>query len=357
MRRFLLGVGALILIGTAAVYAFRVPLTLRGFDRVMSQTLGTNRLDGFPEGLHVALCGAGSPLPDPDRSGPCVAVIAGDRIFLVDTGAGSPRTLARMRLPLGSIEAVFLTHFHSDHIDGLGEMMMQRWVNGTHTTPLPIYGPTGVERVVAGFNAAYSQDSAYRTAHHGEATVPRSGAGGAALPFEAPELGEARVVLESQGLRVTAFRVNHDPIDPAIGYRFDYAGRSIVVSGDTIKSANLQQFAAGADVLVHEALSQRLVGRMQRAAQSAGRANLAKILLDIQNYHVTPTEVAEIARDAAVGHLLYYHMVPPLRFAPLADVFLEGVEQIYDGPVTVGTDGTFLMLPAGSDAIETGSLL
>jgi ribonuclease Z len=262
-----------------------------------------------------------------------------------------------MRVPQGKIEAIFLTHFHSDHIDGLGEVMLQRWVAGTHASPVPVYGPNGVQDVVIGFKQAYGQDGIYRVEHHGPDIVPPEGAGGIAQPFVVPPDGEAIVVLEKDGLKVTAFRVEHSPVDPAVGYRFDYAGRSVLISGDTKKSANLQRFADRVDLLVHEALAPQLVAVLTRAAAAAGAKNIAKITEDILDYHATPVEAAEIARDAGVRQLLFYHIVPPLPLGPLQEAFVEGVSEVYDGPVTVGCDGTFFSLPAGSDVIEHDELL
>jgi ribonuclease Z len=340
----------------AIAYAQRGAIALRLAERVVARNLATSQLDALPDGLHVVLCGAGSPLPDPRRSGPCVAVIAGQELYIVDAGSGASRSLARMRIPQGRIDAVLLTHFHSDHIDGLGELLLQRWANGASDSPTPVYGPPGVDGVVAGFNRAYAADARYRVAHHGPDTVPPSGAGGRARPFGTPALGEGRVVLESNGLRITAFRVDHTPVDPAVGYRFDYRGRSVVLSGDTRKSANLESFAEGVDLLVHEALSRELVALIERGAAAAGRANIEKIAEDIVDYHTSPVEAAEIARDARVGNLVYYHIVPPLPLAPLEAVFLEGVDDVFDGPVTVGRDGTWVSLPADSDAIEVNNI-
>ncbi len=173
---------------------------------------------------------------------------------------------------------MFLTHFHSDHIDGLGEMALLRWTGGAHAAPLPVHGPDGVGEVVAGFNRAYEQDAVYRTAHPGAAVAPPSGAGRAANAFAVPADGTAPVVWESKGLRVTAFAVDHGPVRPAVGYRFEYGGRAVVVSGDTSKSANLTAQAKGVDLLVHEALSTVLVKRLNEAAAAADRASVAKIL-------------------------------------------------------------------------------
>ena len=127
--------------------------------------------------------------------------------------------------------------------------------------------------------------------------------------------------------------------------------RPLLVSGDTSKSANVQKFAQGVDLLVHEALSRSIVGLMHDTAAQAGADSLAKITDDIQNYHATPVEAAEIARDAGVGHLLYYHIVPPLIFPGMEALWLEGVDAVYSN-YTLGQDGTSFSLPAGSKDIE-----
>ena len=357
MKRLAIGFLALALVIGTVAFALRQTIALRLMERVVTNNMQSSLIDQLPDGLHVVLCGAGSPLPDVERSGPCVAVIAGKRLFIVDAGSGASRVLARSNLPQGGIEAIFLTHFHSDHIDGLGEMMLQRWAGGANAQPAPIFGPEGVERIVSGFNEAYAQDFVYRVAHHGASTVPPGGAGGIARPFPLPALSKAEILLAETDLSIRAFRVDHKPVAPAVGYRFDYKGRSVVISGDTVKSANLQNFSRNIDLLVHEALSPRLVGLINRAAESAGVANIQKITADIPDYHASPVEVAEIARDAAVKHLLYYHIVPPLPLAPLQAVFLEGTAEVYSGPITLGRDGTMIQLPANSDEIHEKELL
>jgi len=357
MKRILIGLVIFAALVVGAVYAFREPLTLRVMDRVLARNMTTNLVDELPDGLHLVLCGAGSPLPDPKRSGPCVAVIAGERLVVVDAGSGASRVMSRLRLPQGEIDDILLTHFHSDHIDGLGELELQRWANGGHATPVPIHGPTGVERVVNGINEAYALSRQGRVAHHGEDVVPSSGAGGVARPFHVPADGEGVPVLDAGGLRVTAFLVDHAPVRPAVGYRFDYAGRSLVISGDTVKSANLTKFADGVDLLVHEALAPQLMERITRAAQAAGNERLAKITRDILTYHTTPVQAAEVARDANVGHLLLYHIVPPLPLRPLEAAFMQGVSDAWDGPTTLGRDGTLVRLDAGGDAIVVEQLL
>ena len=333
------------------------PATLALMQRAGAANMASNLLTDLPDGLHVVLCGAGSPLPDPKRSGPCTAVIAGDRLFVFDAGSGASRRMNALRIPQGEIDAIFLTHFHSDHIDGLGELLMQRWVNGTHSSPTPIHGATGVESVVAGLNEAYTQDSAYRIAHHGEATVPPGGQGAAAVPFPTPPEGHGEVIIDDGGVKVTAFAVDHAPVEPAVGYRVDYAGRSLVISGDTVKSANLEAFAKGTDLLIHEALSPKLVNTLTEVARTAGRENLVKITQDILDYHASPVDAAESAQAAGVDHLLYYHVVPPLIVPTMDGIFLEGTDDAFEGDITLGQDGTMILMEANGDGIEVEELL
>lgn len=350
------GLALIALLALAAVLNRTVGdrIILRLMEKQVVDTLSGKRFAEFGDGLNLVLCGSGSPFPDLGRAGPCVAVIAGEQVLVIDSGSGSARNLAPAGIPAGKIAAVFLTHFHSDHIDGLGELLLQRWGNGAHTTPTPVIGPAGVEQVVAGFNQAYTQDFSYRVAHHGPKIIPPGGAGGVAQPFALPAPGQGLVVYDVAGLKVTAFAVDHRPIAPAVGYRIDYKGRSAVISGDTVKSATVEQFAKGADLLVHEALSPDLVDLIAGGARQAGAANIEQISHDILNYHTTPVEAAQIAQAAGVKHLLYYHLVPAMPVKRLEPIFLRGVAKAYAGGVTVGRDRSWVQLPAGGSEVIVG---
>lgn len=340
----------------AVAYVNRASLSERVMKRVAERRFAADPVARLPDGLHVGLCGAGSPLPDDERGGPCTVVVAGKRVFLFDAGSGAARNLARMGFNPGDIEALFLTHFHSDHIDGLGEVMLQRWAGGSHRSPLPVYGPTGVEEVVRGFMQAYALDESYRIAHHGPKVVPPSGFGGEAHSFAVAQPDGRVVLVDEQDLQIVAFSVNHEPVHPAVGYRIRYKDRTVVLSGDTRKCAAVQREAKGVDLLVHEGLSTRLVGILQRAAAQAGRENLAKVFHDIPSYHTTPEQAAEIARDAGVGFLLINHVVPPLPVPGAEAAFLGNARSIFHGPIKVGVDGDFVSLPAGSKASEFSNL-
>ena len=340
----------LIAMGAAAGYSQRAAIAERLMATVLPARMGTDQVAALDDGLHVALCGAGGPMPAPKASGPCIAVVAGDQLFLVDSGTNGPRNLNPLGYPAGRVSGVFLSHFHSDHIDGLGELATFRWATGNELTPLPVYGPEGVEQVVAGFNAAYSQDFIYRNAHHGDNVAPMSAAGLIAKPFVTPADGELTLVYEGGGLVVEALRVDHEPVSPAVGYRFSYGGRTLLISGDTSQSDNITHFARGVDLLLHEALSPELIGMMEQAADALGNPNLAKIMSDVPDYHASPREAAETARDAGVGHLLYYHVVPPIIVPGQETLWLNGSEDIFPD-LTVGYDGVSFSLPANSTEI------
>lgn len=286
------------------------------------------------DGLKVFLCGTSSPIPAPGRAQACVAVLAGESLYLVDAGAGSAQVAALGRLPLERLEAVFLTHFHSDHIAALPEFNLNSWVAG-RPKPMTVFGPVGVSEVVDGLNAAYRLDSTYRVAHHGEELLPPE------LGVMKSQLIDGGTVLDLGDLTITSFLVDHDPIRPAVGYRFDYRGRSVVISGDTTITPGLIDAAAGADLLLQDSLSLPIVKTLEKA--SAG-SRMQKILHDIQNYHAHTSDLSGLVEKSGVRQLALYHLVPPPRNALFKKIFSR---ELPKGTVLT-QDGMMFELPADS---------
>jgi ribonuclease Z len=353
VKRTLLGLVALCLLVAALAWAFQREVGTLLLQRIVKTQVGRNIVHDLPDGLHLGLCGTGSPFPDPGRAGPCSVVIAGDRVFIIDAGEGAARNLGYMGIPTGKAEALFLTHFHSDHIDGLSPIMLQHWGLASSTAPLPVYGPTGVDKVVDGLRAAYLFDYGYRVSHHTEKIMPPGGSGGKGMPFELPPKGQGDsvVVLDDKGLKVTAFRVNHAPVEPAVGYRFDYKGRSIVISGDTTKVPSVVAISKGVDILLHEALQPKLVGLLGDAFTDKKMDNLAHVMRDILTYHTTPEEAAQVANEAGAKQLIFNHIVPPMPVRFGYPAFVGDAAQFYKGPMTVGEDGMLFSLPANSSEV------
>jgi ribonuclease Z len=303
--------------------------------------------------LHVVLCGTGSPLPDPTSAASCTAVVAGERVWVVDVGPGSQEVAQLLGVPRAALGGVLLTHFHSDHIGELGEWATQSWIAGRKQA-FHVFGPTGVKRVATGFQQAYGLDDEYRIAHHGAEHLPPSATEWTIHEFPVGQ-GEAVVIHREGGLTIEAFAVDHAPVSPAVGYRFEYGGRSVVISGDTDVSSSLQANARGADLLVHEALLKDLAGQLSEGFGRAGEARLQRLSADIIDYHTSPAEALEAAQIAGVDMLVMTHLVPPIPGRLRSWFFARGLEG-GDVDVVLGEDGMHFRLPADTHAIEQETL-
>lgn len=356
-RRLAMGLGALALVLGLVLLFGRGWLGERAFHRALDNNVGIDQSAALGDGLHAYVCGSGSPMPDAERAGPCIAVLAGEQAFVFDTGSGSIRKLMRMGFPMERVQAAFLTHLHSDHIDGLGELMLQAWIAGGRTQPLPVYGPDGTERVVGGFIAAYELDKGYRVAHHGPAIANPEGFGAVALASTAEDVGQGLAIYNREGVTITVFPVDHAPIAPAFGYRIDYKGRSVTISGDTVYSPSLVRVATGSDVLFHEAMNMNMVAALGDKLSERGRASQGQIMEDIQDYHTSPEDAARAASEAGVKALVLYHLVPPLPSGLVKPLFLGEAPKRFNGTLKVGKDGMIVSLPAGGKDVKFSQVL
>jgi ribonuclease Z len=293
------------------------------------------RVDPPAGGMAVVLLGTGIPLANPDRSSAATLVLAGEHAILIDTGRDAVVGLAQTGRD--DVSLVVFTHYHSDHIAGFGEVLVNRAIAGA-AEPLPVIGPTGARAVVDGFRAAYALEDSYRVAHHGEHW---SSAGASAAVTEA----EPGVVWERDGVKVTMFLVDHAPVVPAVGYRVDFQGKSVVVSGDTKRAETLVEAARGVDLLVHEVVDRRAIeGVLPMMRQ--GNPRRAAMTEDMMSHHTTTLEVAAIARDAGVKKLALTHLVPSIPPTDAAEAnFVRGMSEIYAGPIVVGRDGMVIVVP------------
>jgi ribonuclease Z len=273
-----------------------------------------------PSSLRITLLGTGNPRPSAERFGPCILLETGERKILIDAGRGSAIRLFQLgqgRL-LRETTTILLTHLHSDHTVGLPDLWLTGWIFGRES-PLRVYGPAGTAAMMEHLKRAYEADV------HARRDVDEhfSPAG---IEIEAHDVAPG-VVLDQDGLKITAFAVDHRPLTPAYGYRIDYRGRAVVFSGDTRASENLIEHARGADVLVHEVISPDL--ERQRAQVDPERA--ARVIA----HHTTPEEAGRIFAQVKPRLAVYSHIVPS---PATARDLIPGTRKNYKGPLVVGHD-------------------
>ena len=298
------------------------------------------------DALSAAVCGSRSPLPSPGRAETCILISAGEDLFVVDIGDGSNDNLRSWNINFRNIEAVLITHLHSDHIADLPGLHQNAWVVGERNSKLKVFGPEGVDQFTQGIEMAYAHDYVFRNEHHGNAIAPLEYAG-----FDTNVINLNNPVIFDNGeLRITAFRVVHEPIEPALGFKFEYKGRSIVITGDTSYTQNVIDNSMNADVLFHEAQANHMLAIMEESLRSRGADLLATVLDDITTYHTTLVEAAEIANEANVKKLFFYHLTPAPRNYVQEIMFVRGVDQVRK-EWTLVEDGTLVILPVGSEEI------
>ena len=268
----------------------------------------------FAEFMRVTLLGTGSPRTDAHRAGPAVLVEAGGKYLLFDAGRTVVQQIRRLDVPISEVQQVFLTHLHSDHISALDDIWMTGWIY-QRPQPLRVYGPTGTKSFTQYLQQAYAYDASIRQQHAG---LPEH-----AATLTATEIKPGAVYADN-ALKVTAFLVDHKPVEPAYGYRISFGDRSVVISGDTTYSKNLVEHAQGADVLIHEifAAPDAILERNPR-------------LQRIARYHTSPDQLA-----------IVLNKVQP-RLAVLTHVILVGIEasslmtrlhDSYGGEIRMGED-------------------
>ena len=276
-------------------------------------------------GFRVTLLGTGTPIPIPGRFGPATLVEAGDQTILIDAGRGATIRMFQLGIPIGRIDALLLTHFHSDHTIGIPDLWLTGWLSsyfGARKGPFNVIGPAGTEALMRHLEKAYRRDIEIRMADEKFAQED--------VAVTVKEFSQDGIVYERGGLRITAFTVDHgEAIKPAYGYRIDYQDRVAVVSGDTRYNENVVRYGKGCDLLVHEVAMAKPELLKEPHVQS------------ILNHHTSPQEAGSAFARARPKLAAFTHLVmlaSPTVDAPSIDQLVAATRETYDGPLEVGED-------------------
>jgi ribonuclease Z len=276
------------------------------------------------ETFRVTLLGTGTPSPNPQRFGPATLVEVGNQKLLFDAGRGVPIRLSQLRIPMARIDTLFITHYHSDHVSGIPDLWLTGWLpgGGGRKQPVRVIGPTGAKELMTNLEKAYAADVRIRIA---DQKLPAAGAS-----ISTEEFSSDGVVYERDDVRVTAFEVDHgDEIKPAYGYRVDYKGRSVLISGDTRFSENLIRNGMGVDLLVH--------------AIAGSKPELLKdpVVRRILDHHTLPPQAATVFNRTKPKLAVYTHFVlQGTKTVPrvTVDEIVAETRKTYSGPLQAGED-------------------
>jgi ribonuclease BN (tRNA processing enzyme) len=273
----------------------------------------------------ILLGTGGGPRPRRSSSAPAQVIVVNDAAYVVDCGDGVARQLVLAGVPLPRLRHVFVTHQHSDHNADYGNLLLLAWAAGLRTR-VDAWGPPPLDQMTTLFFEMNSYDIRTRIADEGRVPLQPL--------IHAHELTSAGLVVENDGVRVTAALVDHPPVVPSFAYRFDTPDRSIVISGDTKPSEALVELAREADVLVHDALyDAAAVDRIVAAVPNA-----ARLKQSILSHHTTAEEAGRIAQRAGVGTLVLSHLIPAEDPLVTEEMWIDAARMHFDGTVVVGKD-------------------
>ena len=265
--------------------------------------------------IKVTLLGTGTPQPIMDRFGASTIVQAGSETLLFDAGRGCLQRLHQIKVSYDTIDALFLTHLHSDHIVGLPDLWLTGWLTSKRSVPLKVFGPTGTDNMIEYLQKAFDYDIKIRIE---DDKAPEEGS-----KLLSAEIQEG-VVYEKNGVKVIAFLVDHYPVVPAFGFRIEYDGHSVVLSGDTRYSENLIKYARGTDLLIHE-----VIIAPDTLSKSDPKYNIFA-------HHTTPEQAGKVFNEVKPKLAAYSHIGK--MYGHNEQELLKRTKVNYSGPIIIGED-------------------
>lgn len=294
----------------------------------------TINVEAQSSSIKVTLLGTGAPVPSIERFGPAILVEAGNQKLLFDCGRGAAQRLWQLKIPLGQVNALFLTHLHSDHVVGIPDVWLTGWIPalyGRRASPFQVFGSKGTKDMMQYLVKAFAWDINTRNKEENKVD--------SGIMVRAKDIEEG-YVWEHNGIRVTPFRVRHaEFIDSALGYRIDFSGHSVILSGDTRYSSNLINFAKGADVVIHEV-----------AAANEDTTKNTSLVNQILGFHSSPEDAGRVFQQVQPEFAIFSHIVlltsDPSVPPPTTNDLIRRTHKVYKGALEVGED--LMMIEIGS---------
>lgn len=276
--------------------------------------------------MKVTLLGTGSPIPDPNRAGPCTLVQAGAHNIMIDCGRAAVMRLLGAGVLPGMVSTILITHLHSDHITDLNDLVTTRWVMMPVNIPLRVIGPKGTRQVIDGMLQMLLLDQGYRHAHHDDLRA------GGPLTVDVIEV-DAGETLSVGEVSITTHATDHRPVDPSIGFRIEHDGKVAALAGDTIPCPGLDDLCRDADVYVQTVIRDDQVKQLATMLPNSQR------FLDILDYHSTVAQAGETAARNNVKTLMLTHCVPAVQPGQEED-WIAAARAHFSGNVILGPDLT-----------------
>jgi ribonuclease Z len=285
------------------------------------------------EEIVVFTIGTGSPMTA-QKASSGIGIFVNEKFFIFDVGDGVVKKAENMNLPLAELDGIFLTHYHSDHFIDLPYLINRSWVLG-RDHDLNVYGPTGLDEIMNSNTSFLKLENQYRVDHHGSEIMDIKYAHGKINEFAEKN---NQIIYNKDKIKITAFKVNHSPVSPAVGYMIEYDGKKIVISGDTKINENVFKMAENADLLIHEVILNSLLKRTATILDQKLLTRNSHIITDIQDYHTPPKEIVKQANKANVKALVLTHLVPYPDNLIIKSLYKKEIKG-FDGKVYLANDG------------------
>ncbi len=244
--------------------------------------------------MELLLLGTGCPKVDYKRFGPSSLVSTNKTKILVDCGSGVTQRLDQSKISSAKIDALFLTHLHSDHVVDLYQLIISSW-HSYKMNPWKIYGPKGTKKFVKKLMNTWKDERELRIKYEARQSIK-------AFKINVIEFGSIGNI-SIKDIKVRYFEVDHKPVKYAYGFNFFHKNKKLTISGDTRPCENIMKYGQLSNVLLHEVFIDGEIG-------SISKMRTSKTLHNVRNYHTPSNIVGKVAKLTKCKKLVLNHLVP-----------------------------------------------